>query len=382
MFGEENLEVHKKEGVLEITLNWYSYKALFLLFFTILWNAFLLNWYGMAVVGDAPLIFKLFPLIHVGIGLWLIYYTACLFFNRTFIDIADDYLLISHKPIPWWKGNKTIPTKEIEQIYVKQHNKKSKNGTTTTYEIRAKLTDKRDISLLSIGDIASEKFHRIEEELEEFIGITDAPVKGEFGRKTTRISKPEAKRRRQRRDLHRSALGPMYSQEVGDLFHYQQKDWEVTSLTQYDWEDGDSDRAFQLVDPEYREQLLYFIQNKGLLEAYQETMMGLLRTQAFRFDPKQPAPFLQVGEHKYQLDRYKEGLKHQNSSGYGSPVAQWYYYVPDKSRYIRVVNDQKLLVFYEGKRCDIGDFDARLDLDQLPVRERKIDKRWADEDLV
>ena len=114
MLGDKKLEVYQDRDRLEITLKWFTPIALFLLFFTVIWNAFLVFWYSMAISGGAW-IMVLFPILHVAVGVYLTYYTLCLFFNKTFIDISGDYLTIRHTPIPWWKGNRRIPVNAIEQ---------------------------------------------------------------------------------------------------------------------------------------------------------------------------------------------------------------------------------------------------------------------------
>ncbi|MFT4762233.1 MAG: hypothetical protein ACI9XO_004987 [Paraglaciecola sp.] len=53
-----------------ITFNWYRPIALFLAFFTVLWNSFLVVWFGMTLTGGAPAVFSLFPLNTYWLGVF------------------------------------------------------------------------------------------------------------------------------------------------------------------------------------------------------------------------------------------------------------------------------------------------------------------------
>ena len=126
---EKKLRFYEDQDVMAIEFKWYTAAAFFYLFFTVIWNVFLMFWYSMAFFSGAPIVFILFPLLHVAVGLYLTYYTACLFANKTNIEIDDDYLSIRHSPIPWWRGNVEIATTDINQLYVKETKTQGKNGT-------------------------------------------------------------------------------------------------------------------------------------------------------------------------------------------------------------------------------------------------------------
>src|SRR5262245_25035924 len=75
----EKLEVLEYGDELSISWKWFSWAVLFLIPFCIAWNAFLIGWYSMAVgfgdqmPGPMRLIFLVFPIAHVAVGLGLAY---------------------------------------------------------------------------------------------------------------------------------------------------------------------------------------------------------------------------------------------------------------------------------------------------------------------
>src|SRR5690606_5247899 len=82
------LRVGQGGGGLVFTRRWFQPVFLFLAFFCLMWDGFLVVWYGIAfaTLGTAKgpgLMMFVFPLIHVAVGVGLTYYTICGFFNRT-----------------------------------------------------------------------------------------------------------------------------------------------------------------------------------------------------------------------------------------------------------------------------------------------------------
>ena len=86
---------------LQITRRWWSPVYAFLVFFTFAWFGFLVLWYVMAFAADAPLLAKLFPMIHVAAGLGIGYMALCGLFNRTRIAVDGSLLTVRHGPMPW-----------------------------------------------------------------------------------------------------------------------------------------------------------------------------------------------------------------------------------------------------------------------------------------
>ncbi len=160
-------------GPLVITRRWFSPLHVFMLFFCLFWDGFLVLWYSIAVEGGAPVEMILFPLIHVGVGVGLTYSTLAGFLNRTVIRVADGMLSIRHGPLPWM-GNRTIPTSDLRQLYIRRRVYRGKNGTSTKWELRADTTDDVTVKLLA-GMASRDQAEYIEWAIEEHLGIEDDP---------------------------------------------------------------------------------------------------------------------------------------------------------------------------------------------------------------
>ena len=56
---------------MEITRKWFGFHTIFLTGFALIWDLFLVFWYQKAFEHEAGLIFVLFTLLHVAIGVGL-----------------------------------------------------------------------------------------------------------------------------------------------------------------------------------------------------------------------------------------------------------------------------------------------------------------------
>jgi len=179
----ENLRVEELGRDLRISWRWFRWPIIMLVPFCIAWNSFLVGWYSMAFSGDGPpgafkLVFLIFPIGHVAVGLGLLY--ACLvgILNRTTIEIARNEISVRHGPIPAGR-NRTIPVGEIIQLYVKrEQNLRNKNSPHGSYPLVAQLASGREVKLLprnSELDVAQ----AVEQLVESHLNIEDQSVRGE-----------------------------------------------------------------------------------------------------------------------------------------------------------------------------------------------------------
>jgi hypothetical protein len=381
MFGKKKLDIYEDSRSIGITLRWFTPIAFFLLFFSIAWDGFLVFWYSLAFSGDAPWIMVLFPILHVAVGVYLTYYTLCLFFNKTFIDADSQYLTVVHKPIPWWRGNRKIPTGQVKQLYVVEKKSTGKNGVSYTYELRAKLRDGSEKDLLSLDGASSEDIHAIEEHLERFMGIEDLPVKGEYA-KTQEKSRTEEPRR-QGRIFVEPALSSAYFAKEGDALDLRSESLEVVGITQYDWNDGNSDKLLQTVNSGREERLLFLEQKSALLNAYRERELNIFETNLGKFRSENPPPSLVVEGQEYFPSHFKTGKGFVAGSIKGLEVKQWHYATRDQQSFVRIVSFQQTLSLYKGEKLHAADFGSALDLGKPPQRDLETrDQEWREEDLV
>jgi hypothetical protein len=183
--GARRLDVPLPKGILveqqgdglAITRRWFSPKFLFLVFFCACWDGFLCFWYSMAL-SQQVWIMAIFALGHATIGLGLTYYTIAGFVNHTLIRVSASQLDVSHGPLPWL-GKKRIDSSSIAQIYCKEHISRSRNGTTTSYQVHAATHAGVQERLVDALDSSDQALY-LEQEVERFLNIKDAPVVGEM----------------------------------------------------------------------------------------------------------------------------------------------------------------------------------------------------------
>lgn len=175
------LRVTELPDGLEIRRRWFTPGVIFLAFFCVAWDGFLVFWYGIAFKTGAPLIMSLFPLIHVAVGVGLTYTTLATIFNTTRIRLTWNDLSVTHSPLPW-PGNRTIPRQEIDQLYCRRFvHRSSDSGPTTKYEVWMNTTDGKAKKLLG-ANLDEQQALFVEQQIERALGIPDRPMAGEVER--------------------------------------------------------------------------------------------------------------------------------------------------------------------------------------------------------
>jgi len=176
-------QVEEDGATTRIAWRWFNpLTHLFLLFFCVAWDGFLLFWYGIAFTvgeeaGPASLIMVLFPIAHVAVGVGLTYYTLAGFINRTRVEVSRNHLTIRHGPLPW-KGNQDLPGRQLTQLYGEEVVSRGKNGVTVTYDLLALDREGRKVKLLT-GLTDKDQVLYLEQTMERRLGIEDAAVAGE-----------------------------------------------------------------------------------------------------------------------------------------------------------------------------------------------------------
>ena len=122
----------------------------------------------------------LFSILHVAVGAAVTYSTLAGLVNRTRIDIDPMSFSIRHGPLPW-RGNRTISTLEIDQLYTMEKVHRGKHGPHYSYQLWAKLKGAPDVKLLSGLEDRDQALY-IEHVVEDRMRIADRPVEGEVGR--------------------------------------------------------------------------------------------------------------------------------------------------------------------------------------------------------
>lgn len=166
-------------GRLAVRWRWFQWPALFLLFFAVAWDSFLVFWYGIVfTMPDVPWIMAVFPLVHVAVGVAITYTAVAKLLNRTTVDCDGMALRVRHGPLPWWP-QPTVPVAALEQLYVERKVKRGKNGTTVSWNLLAVTRDHSGLPLVTGLDDLDQALW-LEQELEDGLGIRDRPVAGEY----------------------------------------------------------------------------------------------------------------------------------------------------------------------------------------------------------
>ncbi len=173
-----HLEVRDQGTSLEIVRRWSGWERIpFTLCavavdgFVLYWDTVMDNLGAIDTGGGKPM--------AVILSLLLTYIALIRWFNRTHIQIDRDKLTIQHKPLPYF-GNKTVSASAITQCYAKQI--VTTVGTDrgpVTYEVRARTRSGREMKLVG-GLESAEQALFIEQAIERYLNIEDAPVKGEM----------------------------------------------------------------------------------------------------------------------------------------------------------------------------------------------------------
>lgn len=166
-------------GALTVQYRWFSLKYVFLAFFCLFWDGFLIFWYAVALPSRNPVMI-LFPIIHVLAGIAITYATIAGFVNTTTLQIDGGRLRVSHHPLPWGRPVE-LGASDVKQLFCEEKISRGRNGVSYTYDLNALLrngTRKKVIAGLDTADLPL----YLEQHCEEWMRITDQPVAGELAR--------------------------------------------------------------------------------------------------------------------------------------------------------------------------------------------------------
>ena len=345
--NSDKIKINKKKHELTIQYKWFKLMAFFLVFFCIFWDGFLVAWYaGLGMSDGIDIAFMLFPLIHVAVGVSLTYYTIALFVNKTTITVNTDSIAIKHAPLPWL-GSKTVKTKDIEQLYVKEKANRGKNGTTYTYQLFAKQKGVAKALKILGGDIIgdAEDAQLIEQEMEAFLGIKDYQVRGEYQKEYKPLQ--EETPRPQVKEQNPTKIN-IKDLQKGALLDYQSENWEVVFETQYDWTRGDSDKLYQLINTKNETILLFIDQDMGILHTWVEDKISYDQIE------EQKIIFTEQLSARQYID---SGNIFTSNVDQATKIKQWRYISQDKKQCLRILqHEEKDWSAFLGQKVDSIEF--------------------------
>lgn len=146
----------------------------FMVFFTLIWDAFMVMWfvialntgaYGMALAGT----------LHGAVGVGLTYWLLAHYLNMTRLIVTQDEIRVITTPV-YVHAPRRLATAHIDQLYVRQ-TEYAANGKHH-YEVVADTLDVGTVKVVG-GFLNYADAAYVEQEIEQFLNITDAPVPGE-----------------------------------------------------------------------------------------------------------------------------------------------------------------------------------------------------------
>lgn len=175
----QGIEVLSEGGTTILRKRWWSWGVLFLLFFAVFWNGFMVAWFGIAIKkGLWPM--ALFGSIHAAVGLGMAYFVVASFVNVTDVVIAPGELRVRSHPLPWM-GNRSLSTADIAQLYTTSVTHRTRHGSRTSYQVHVIDRAGRESKLLT-GLSSQEQGLFVEKTVEETLGLKDQAVRGEIPR--------------------------------------------------------------------------------------------------------------------------------------------------------------------------------------------------------
>ena len=105
-----------------------------------------------------------------------LYFMIALLISKTETRVNSDLISIKTVPLPLGFP-KSIPSKNVTQIYCKAIRHSGKNGSYTSYEVRAIVENGKEIVMDNYGYIDDAKV--LEKTIEQYLGIKDQAVEGE-----------------------------------------------------------------------------------------------------------------------------------------------------------------------------------------------------------
>ena len=173
----EKLTLQHLASGIEISRSWFTWSVIFMTGFAIVWDSFLILWYSAATAGSGNLLMLLFPIGHVAAGVFITYSALTGWLNSTRIRVDQGRISVRHGPLPWL-GNKTVDGSMLKQLYSKEVIT-SGRSTTVTYEVHVITAGGTDLKLVDRLETSEQALY-IEQEIERYFRIEDAPVRGEL----------------------------------------------------------------------------------------------------------------------------------------------------------------------------------------------------------
>ena len=175
----KGIRAEEQNGKLQISLKWFRWTNVFMTFFTIFWDSFMIVWFGISISTGAYEM-AAFGSLHAAVGIYLTYTVLANYLNRTLITVDRENVTVKIGPLPW-PGNQHIRSSDITQLYSKSVLTRNRNSSSEHFEVHAVLKNRTHLCLAKTLEEMEQAFY-IEQKIEDFLKIEDEPVRGEIKR--------------------------------------------------------------------------------------------------------------------------------------------------------------------------------------------------------
>jgi hypothetical protein len=154
-----------------------------LLTFSIAWFSFLVFWYQtLSTSKDAPWLFWVFPIGHIGVGFGTLRHALIQLLNRTEVVVSPTEVIVRDVPIP--NRRKVIVDRAaIEQVFCRREEHKNSDGNVSfNYSVLVSTKAGEDQVIFPSLPLAEEALY-IEQFIEARLGVVDTPVAGELAQR-------------------------------------------------------------------------------------------------------------------------------------------------------------------------------------------------------
>ncbi|NME69178.1 DUF4178 domain-containing protein [Flammeovirga aprica] len=352
--SSNQVAIANNEKQLKLSFRWYKPGIYTYLFFSIIWNCFVILWVSALsrdFNGDVfDIASLLFPIGHVSVGISTFYYCLCNIFNRTIVKVDNKKLTVRHRPFPWL-GQYTLDASEIEQLYIRKKTNSVEQDYVTQYPLMLKKKNGPSIELLS-EKVVGNKFNakNIERLIEERLNIQDYAMPGELDAEN-KPKKDELKRDRNKK-INPTAVS-LSDLKDEFVFNYDLSSWVVNSTIQYDWVSGNTDKLLRVVSDGGGNKLLYLQKQMSIITPWIESRVENFNYPTFDKSIVSRIPdTLEYDDEVYRLAKKAEGKLFRKDQKVGDNVSQSFYLNAEKNKSVRIVwlSDENYSIYLGDKK--------------------------------
>ncbi len=169
-FMPDGIDIMLIEEGVRLTVPWYHSQVLTMTYFAVGWLAFVL----FSSMTSLPGVIHFF---YALVSLWLLYSVLAGFLNKTLIEVNDQFLTVSHGPLPY--PGRRFRQNQIRQVYCKEKIAYSKGWPTLSYDLRVILQSDKHVALVT-GVEESDYVLYLEQEIERHLKIKNRPIRGQL----------------------------------------------------------------------------------------------------------------------------------------------------------------------------------------------------------